>query len=88
VTEANAALLVADDDESGEAKATATLNNLCNAVDRDQLVDEFAIAFFTVLAVVARTSFFLCHCPCPFSFTGGTANEKTTGLDEETRMAR
>ncbi len=57
VTEANAALLVADDDESGEAKATATLNNLCNAVDRDQLVDEFAIAFFTVLAVVARTSF-------------------------------
>lgn len=57
VTEANAALLVANDDESGEAEATATLNNLGNAVDRDQLVDEFAIALFTVLAIVARTSF-------------------------------
>jgi hypothetical protein len=74
VTEANATLLVTNDDESSKTETTAALNNFGDAVDSNQLVDEFAIALFAVLAVVARTSFFLCHCPFPFSFAGGTAN--------------
>jgi hypothetical protein len=74
VTETNATLLVTNDDESSKTETTAALNNFGDAVDSNQLVDEFAIALFAVLAVVARTSFFLCHCPFPFSFAGGTAN--------------
>src|SRR5690606_20159946 len=70
MAEANAALLVADDDEGCEAEATAALNYLGDAVDGDQLVDKFAIALFTVLAIIARTTLFLCHCPFPFSFPG------------------
>src|SRR5690606_8414240 len=37
VAEADATLLIADDDESGEAEATATLHHLGDAVDVDQL---------------------------------------------------
>ncbi|MNL36644.1 hypothetical protein D3C87_1587370 [compost metagenome] len=72
MTEANATLLVANDDESSKTETTAALDDLGDAVDRDQLVDEFAIALFTGLTIVAALSF-LCHCPCPFSFAGRTA---------------
>jgi hypothetical protein len=85
MTKADAALLVTNNDESGETETTATLNNLGDAVDRDKLVNEFAIAFFAVLAIVARTSSFLCHCPFPFSFPGaiGKQNEDRIGLSDE-----
>src|SRR5690606_10466460 len=69
VTETDATLLVADDDEGCKAETTAALDHLGDAVDRDQLIDEFAVALFAVLAIVA-TSSFLCHCPFPFSFPG------------------
>jgi hypothetical protein len=78
VTKANAALLVANNYESGKTETTATLDNLGNAIDRDQLVNEFAIAFFAVLAIVARTFSFLCHCPFPFSFPGANGNKTKT----------
>ena len=46
VAEADAALLVADDDQRGEAEAPAALHHLGDAVDVDELVDEFAVALF------------------------------------------
>ena len=41
VTEADAALLVADDHERGEAEAPSALHHLGDAVDVDELVDKF-----------------------------------------------
>ena len=48
VAEADAALLVADDHEGGEAEAPAALHDLGDAVDVDQLVDELAVAVVAV----------------------------------------
>ena len=66
MTEADAALLVADDDECGETEAAAALHNLRNAIDVNQLVDEFVVALFAVIAIsttatLATTAFFTCH---------------------------
>ena len=60
VAEADAALLVADDDERCEAEATAALDDLGDAVDVDELVDEFAVALFAIAAAAAVPTF-LCH---------------------------
>ena len=46
VAEADAALLVADDDERGKAEAPAALHHLGDAVDVHELVDELAVALF------------------------------------------
>ena len=54
VAKADAALLVADDDEGGEAEAPAALHHLGDAVDVDQLVDEFAVALFAFVARVVH----------------------------------
>jgi hypothetical protein len=43
MTEADAALLVADDHQSGEAEATAALNGGGDAVDVDELFDDVAV---------------------------------------------
>ena len=51
VAEADAALLVADDDEGREAEATAALHHLGDAVDVDQPVDEFAVALVAIRAI-------------------------------------
>jgi hypothetical protein len=51
VTVADAALLIAGDDESGEAEATATLHHLGDAVHGDELVDDFTIATVAVTAI-------------------------------------
>ena len=48
VAEADAALLVADDDERGEAEALAALHHLGDAVDVDQAVDKLAVALLNV----------------------------------------
>ena len=62
MAEADAALLVADDDERGEAEAPAALDDLGDAVDVDELVDEFAVALFAVTAAIAAAvPTFLCH---------------------------
>src|SRR4029078_4195829 len=53
MTEADAALLVADDDERGEAAAPAALHHLGDAIDMHELVDELAVA----LAIVAVPAF-------------------------------
>src|SRR5690606_38829083 len=55
---------------SCEAETAAALDDLGHAIDCDELVDEFAVALFAVLAVLTRTAPFLCHCPFPFSFPG------------------
>jgi hypothetical protein len=78
MTKTNAALLVANDDECCETEATAALDDLGDAVDRDKLVDEFAIALFTALAVVPLRPSFLCHCPLPFSFPGAIGKQMWT----------
>src|SRR5690606_31132332 len=62
MAEADAALLVADDDERGEAETTAALHHLRDAIDVNELVDEFAVALFTVTAAIAAAvPTFLCH---------------------------
>ena len=53
VAEADAALLVADDDERGEAEAPAALHHLGDAVDVDELVHELAVALLAIVATVA-----------------------------------
>jgi hypothetical protein len=50
VAEADAALLVANDHESGEAEAATTLHDLGNAIDVNELVDELAVALFALAA--------------------------------------
>jgi hypothetical protein len=62
VAEADAALLVADDDEGGEAEAPAALHHLRDAVDVDELVHELAVALLAVFAAAAAPAFtFTCH---------------------------
>ena len=50
VAEADPAFLVADDDQRGEAEAPAALHHFGDAIDVDELVDEFAVALFVVAA--------------------------------------
>ncbi|BCG80644.1 hypothetical protein MesoLj113b_41860 [Mesorhizobium sp. 113-3-3] len=62
MTEADAALLVADDDECGETEAAATLDDLGDAIDVDQLVHHAVVALFALtLAAAAAFPTFLCH---------------------------
>ncbi len=62
MAEADPALAVADDDERGKAEAPAALDDLGDAIDVDEPVDEFAVALFAgALAVVAPLPAFLCH---------------------------
>ena len=62
VAEADAALLVADDDERGKAEAPAALDHLGHAVDVDQAVDELAVALFTPAAILSVSHrLFLCR---------------------------
>ena len=56
VAEADAALLVADDDERGEAEPATALHHFRHAIDVDEAVDEFAVALL-VLAVAAAAAF-------------------------------
>ena len=64
VTETDAALLVADNDQRGETKAPAALHHLGDAIDVDELVDELAVA---VVAIPGGTPaplallWFSCH---------------------------
>src|SRR5262249_29577894 len=75
VAEARAALLVADHDQRRKAEALAALDDLCHAIDVDELVDELAVALLALPAPFASAAFaFTCHgvfqslrgrCPCP-----------------------
>src|SRR5690606_17367817 len=55
VAEADAALLVADDDESSKAETTAALHHLGDAVDVDELIDETIVTLFAVTVAFATT---------------------------------
>src|SRR4029079_9749855 len=57
VTEADAALLVADDDERGEAEAPTALHHLGHAIDMHELVDKLAVALLAVSALRASAPF-------------------------------
>src|SRR4051794_16943150 len=61
VAEPDPALLVADHDQRGEAEALAALDDLRHTVDVDELVDEFAVAFFPAAPVAATAFAFTCH---------------------------
>ena len=61
VAEADATLLVADDDERREAEPAAALHDLRHAVDVDEAVDELAVALL-VLVIAAAAAFFTRHC--------------------------
>jgi len=58
VAEADAALLVADDDERGEAEAPAAFHHLGHTVDVHELVDKLAVALFRFAPF---TFTFTCH---------------------------
>ncbi|BCH17013.1 hypothetical protein MesoLjLa_38640 [Mesorhizobium sp. L-2-11] len=60
MTEADAALLVADDDECCKAEAPAALDDLSDAVDVDKLVHHAVVALFAITAAAAIPTF-LCH---------------------------
>ena len=53
MAEADAALLVADDDERGEAEPPAALHHLGDAVDVHELVEELAVALVALPVAVA-----------------------------------
>jgi hypothetical protein len=57
VAVAHATLLVADDDESSKAETTAALHDFRDAVDVDEPIHEFGVAFFAILTL----SWFSCH---------------------------
>ena len=59
MAEADAALLVADDDERGEAEAPAALHHLGDAIDVNELVDELAVAL-AIVAVPSRLAASAC----------------------------
>ena len=62
VAEADAALLVADDDQRRETEAPAALDDLGDAVDVDELVDELAVALFAIPIPISSAAFpFTCH---------------------------
>jgi hypothetical protein len=71
VAEADAALLVADDDEGGEAEAPAALHHLGDAVDVDELVDQTALAIVPIAIAPASAvpPFTLLSHPAPSSRT-------------------
>jgi hypothetical protein len=60
VTEADATLLVADNNEGCETETTAALHNFCNAIDVDETIHKFGIAFFAIAAILTF-SWFFCH---------------------------
>ena len=66
VAEADAALLVADDDERRETEAPAALHDLGDAVDVHELVDEFAVALLAAIAITIPPPSVFCH-DVPFS---------------------
>ena len=72
MAEADAAALVADHDERGEAEAPAALHHLGDAVDVDELVDELAVALFAAipLPVAIPSPSLFCHVVRPFSDMG------------------
>ncbi len=73
VAETDPTLLVADDDEGGKAETTATLHHLGDAVDVDELVNEFAVALLAITtAAFAVVPAVLCHILVPFFFSGST----------------
>ena len=63
MTETDAALLVANDDEGCKTEATAALDDLGNAIDVNQLVNELAVALFTIASAIVAPLSFLCHYP-------------------------
>ncbi|EXU82662.1 hypothetical protein AX23_11295 [Brucella melitensis 548] len=70
MTEAHAALLVANNDERSKTEATAALDDLGNTVDVNELIDEFAVALLT--AALFAVTFSLCHILISFFFSGST----------------
>ena len=54
MTEADAALLVTNHNECCEAETTATLDHFRNAVDVNELVDEFAVSLVAIAIFLSR----------------------------------
>src|SRR6202049_4186383 len=61
VAESDPALLIADHDQGRKAEALAALDHLRHTIDVDELVDEFAVAFFPAAPVAATAFAFTCH---------------------------
>ncbi len=97
VAEADPALLVADDDERGEAEAPAALHHLGDAVDVDELVDELAVALFAVasrvrghlvVVLVAVHAPFLHPLEVQAAFAGGVGQRLDAAVIDDSRRDR
>src|SRR5580704_1899384 len=63
MTESDAALLVANDDQSGKAETPAALHDFGDAIDVNELVDKLAVAL-----VVASIAWFTRHDASPYFY--------------------
>src|SRR5579862_7814043 len=95
VAVADAAALVADDDESGEAEAASALHDLRDAIDVDELVDELVVALLAVApvfpasaALAAATAFFTCHLRTPSRLRGRRQRAPSRAHDRCSRRDR
>ena len=61
MAETDPALLVADDDQRGEAEAPAALHHLRHAIDVHEAIDEFAVALLAVAIAAAAAFSFTRH---------------------------
>ena len=57
MAETDAALLVADDDERGKAKALAALHHLGDAIDVNELVEKLVVPVIAVILAVPLATF-------------------------------
>jgi hypothetical protein len=66
MAKADAALLVADDDESGKAEPASALHDFRNAIDVNETVDEFAVPLLPIVVAAAAAFPFTRHLSNPF----------------------
>jgi hypothetical protein len=62
VAKPDTALLITNDDKRRETKPPAAFNDLGDAIDMNQTVHEFIIAFFPIAAVASTSAAFTFTC--------------------------
>jgi hypothetical protein len=68
VAVADAALLIADNDQRGKTETPSALHHFGDAVDVNQAIHKFAVAFLAIVAAIASTASaftFTCHLYLP-----------------------
>ena len=76
MAEADAPLLIANDDQRGKPEAAAALHHLGDAVDVDEFVHEFAVALFAI-AVSASITWITSHEPILSFFSSPSLSQRS-----------